>query len=311
MDQIHELIHLELGAYKQYVSIHGNNTEKPIILMLHGGPGMSQIGYIRHFILSLENEFIVVNWDQRGAGKSYSSKIDPTTMNTKQLLSDTIDLTHYLLDRFGKQKIYLIGHSWGTVLGLKAVEHFPQLFEAYIAIAQIVNMQKGEQVSYNFTLLKARENNDLRAIKELKELGGPPYKSLQDNLIQRKYLDSFGGSTYSVKMKKLMKKATSLKEYNLWDWLYRFKKGIYFSLEHLKDELMHVEFDETIHEVKVPIYFFSGETDFQVPMVLTKTYFDQLVAPKKEFVFFEKCGHMIPFEQPEKFCNEVIRICSK
>jgi pimeloyl-ACP methyl ester carboxylesterase len=278
---------------------------------LHGGPGITQMGYIRHFTNPLENAFTVVNYDQRGAGKSYSSNIDKRTMTVEQLLNDMLEISNYLLKRFNKQKLFLCGHSWGSALGLLAVKKNPELFTAYIGISQIVNMTKGEELSYQYTVTKANEANHQNAITELTSIGKPPYKSLKDNLKQRKWLDFFGGSTHSIKMNALMQKASSLKEYNLWDWIWRFRKGTYFSLESLMQELLAIQFDKTIDEVNIPIYFFEGTSDYQVPFELAKTYFDTLKASDKTLLLFENCGHMIPFEQPEKFCTELLKIKSQ
>jgi pimeloyl-ACP methyl ester carboxylesterase len=311
MNSIHELSKITLGNYPQSVSIHGNDTNLPILLMLHGGPGQPQIGFIRYFTEALESEFIVVNWDQRGSGKSYSSSIDPATMNINQFLDDTIELTKYLLQRFGKQKLFLCGHSWGTALGLLACQKNPELFEAYIGVSQIVNMPKGELISYNFTLQKAIESNNQKAITELKKIGTPPHKSLTDILLQRKWLDHYNGTTYELKMNKIMQKASSTKEYNLWDWLWRFRKGMFFSLDHLLQDLLNIEFDKSIQEIKIPFYCLEGTSDYQVPFELAQSFFEQIKAPHKKLIMFEQCGHMIPFEQTALFCKTMIEIKNK
>jgi pimeloyl-ACP methyl ester carboxylesterase len=308
MATIHELIKLNIGNINQSVSIHGNDVSKPILLLLHGGPGMAQIGFIRYFTQPLENEFIIVNWDQRGAGKSYSSDIETSTMTIGQFVADTIELTDYLLSRFQQSKLFLCGHSWGTVVGLLAAYQRPELFRAYIGVSQVVNMVEGETISYQFTLDQAKQTNNQKAVNELIQIGQPPFKSLKDNLLQRKWLNLFGGSTHSANINKLMQKASSTKEYTIWDWLWRFRKGMTYSLTHLKDELMDVAFDKTILKLDLPVYFFEGDTDFQVPSILAKNYFETIEATTKKRIVFENCGHMIPFEQPEKFCAELMAI---
>jgi pimeloyl-ACP methyl ester carboxylesterase len=308
MVAINELTKLTIGNCPQYVAMHGMDTTNPILLMLHGGPGMPQIGFIRHFTQALENEFVVVNWDQRGAGKSYNGNIDKNTMHINQFVDDTIELTNYLLKRFNKQKVYLVGHSWGTAIGLMTIKLQPQLFELYVGVSQIVNMQAGEKISYNYTLDSAHKANNNKALADLKRIGNPPYKTLADNLLQRKWLDTFNGSTYNVKMNALMKPATSFKAYNLWDWAYRFRKGMYFSLECLLNDLLDVQLDKTVTEVNVPVYFFEGLNDYQVPFELAQEYFTKIKAPSKQIVLFENCGHMIPFEQPQKFCESIIAL---
>jgi pimeloyl-ACP methyl ester carboxylesterase len=308
MKDIHQLETVVLGNCKQYISTHTDNAENPLLLMLHGGPGTAQIGFIRHFTQPLEKEFILVNWDQRGAGKSYKYKPDASTMTIEQFVSDAIELIKLLLKTHNKEKIYLVGHSWGTVLGLELTRRIPELIYAYVAVSQVVNMEIGEQISYQFTLDKATEQQNEKAITDLKRIGAPPYRTFKDNLKQREWLDFFGGSTHSIKIKTVMQKASSLKEYNIWDWLYRFTKGVYFSVEHLEKELLGVKFDEKIKEINVPTWFFIGDSDYQVPFVLAEKYFTQLAVNQKVKVGFSECGHMIPFEKPVEFCEEIVKI---
>jgi pimeloyl-ACP methyl ester carboxylesterase len=307
MTSIHELIKLNLGRQEQYVSLHGNNVENPVLLLLHGGPGIAQIGFIRYFTKELEKEFVVVNWDQRGAGKSFNSKIDNKTLTIKQFVEDAFELTDYLKKRFKTSKIFLSGHSWGTVLGVLAIQEKPENYFAYIGISQVVDIKMGEEISYQYTLHKSNQTNNEKAKNELLKIGHPPYQNLKNNLIQRKWLEYFGGSTFEIKMNKLMQKASSTKEYNLWDWIWRFRKGMQFSLNHFLQELLTVNFTNIKH-FKIPIYFMQGQNDFQVPTELVRDYFKTLIAPKKEYLEIENCGHMLPFEKTDLWTEYIIKI---
>lgn len=279
MNKLHELIKLNLGNQNQYVSIHTENTDKPILLFLHGGPGSAQIGFIRYYNKPLESEFIVVNWDQKGSGKSYSSGIEAATMTIDQFVLDTIELTEYLIKRFDKQKIYLCGHSWGTILGIKTITKRPELFEAYIGIGQVVNMIEGEKISRQYSFQSALENNNKKALKELDSIGLPPYKDIKSLFTSRKWLEFYGGATYQSGPIRLILKGISLKEYNIWDWVYKFIKGSMFSIKLLIAEMYKVNLDKTNLEFNVPIYFFLGKKDYQVPSELAIKYFDQIKAP--------------------------------
>lgn len=162
---------IELGGLPQWISAKGDSSENPLLLILHGGPGMPAGPIILENNKNLFEHFIVVNWDQRGAGKSFSADINEKTLTTELLLSDTEELARYLKKRFNKKKIYLAGHSWGTFLGLKTVAAYPEHFYAYIGISQIVTPVEGELISYNYALERARDENNEEAIKTLTEPG--------------------------------------------------------------------------------------------------------------------------------------------
>lgn len=133
-----------LGNIEQSILIRGQNIDNPILLFLHGGPGYPQISFARKFQSKLERDFIIVNWDQRGSGKSYSRHVPQDSMTRDQFIMDTFELIDYLLDRFDQEKIYLAGHSWGSDIGVRVVEQKPLLFYAYIGIGQVIHSEMQE-----------------------------------------------------------------------------------------------------------------------------------------------------------------------
>ena len=146
-DSITSLEKITLGGIKQTILIRGHDTKSPILLFLHGGPGFPEMDIAYKFQRKLEEHFIVVNWDQRGAGKSFSKKIPRESMTIEQFISDAHELIRFLRERFDKEKIYLVGHSWGTTLGLLLTQRYPELFFAYVGIGQVVNALESEQIS--------------------------------------------------------------------------------------------------------------------------------------------------------------------
>lgn len=128
---ISELLKINIGNVEQWIYIRSENRHNPILFMLHGGPGTGHIGFIRKFQQSLEKHFVVVQWDQRGAGLSYSTNIPLASMNINQLVNDAIEITHYILKLFKRKELYVIGHSWGTILGMLAVSRAPHLYKRY------------------------------------------------------------------------------------------------------------------------------------------------------------------------------------
>jgi pimeloyl-ACP methyl ester carboxylesterase len=176
---------LMIGGIPQWISLRSDNIKNPIILFLHGGPGTAQISFSRKSQKQLEDCFLVVNWDQRGAGRSYSPSLRKEDMKIERFIADTEELIEYLLKRFGQARVYLVWSSWGTILGAYLSARRPDLIWAYIGIGQIVDMQRGELISYQFTLDEARRLTHKKAIQQLEKIGQPPYANLNDAGVQR------------------------------------------------------------------------------------------------------------------------------
>jgi pimeloyl-ACP methyl ester carboxylesterase len=304
-----ELRKIEIGDASQWITIRATNTDNPLLLFLHGGPGTSQLTLNRHNTKSLESHFIIVNWDQRGAGKSYAAIKDKQRMNIQQFVSDTIELSEYLLKRFGKQKLVLAGHSWGSGIGMLAAAQRPDLFSAYIGIGQIACMTEGEKISYQWTLEQAIKRGDRKAEKTLKKIGPPPY-SLNGNkclLTQRGLLRKFGGEFHgslSAEFKMMLHALLFSPEYTFMDRINYFK-GIFGSIDLLWEELMLLDLTTRVPEVKMPVWFMLGRYDYEVPSILAEEYFRTLRAPAKTLVWFENSAHMPNAEERELFNSRI------
>ena len=176
------LEYIKLGGVKQCILIRSHNKNNPILLYFHGGPGTSELPLIRHFNNELEKYFTVVYLEQRGTGKSFNKKIFDDSLNIDQFVYDGYELSKYLLKRFNKEKLILVGHSWGTIISTKLALKYPEMYYSYVGIGQVVNMQKGEQNSYAYALDKALESNNQKAIKALKKINVPSYLTISNNL---------------------------------------------------------------------------------------------------------------------------------
>ncbi len=196
MKKIKYLENVVINGSKQWIFIRSISEDKPIILFLHGGPGASQIYCTEKYFKTLENHFIVVDWDQRGSGKSYTRTISKETLSINQYVEDIRVLTETLRTRFNKNKIYLVGHSWGSVIGLLAVEKYPELFHCYIGVGQVVDLIEGEIRGYKYALEQSKITNDVSSFKKLSKIGYPPYNSLFKTAVFRKVLDKYGGFNY-------------------------------------------------------------------------------------------------------------------
>lgn len=303
---------IKIGGMDQYIMIRGRDISNPIIFFLHGGPGYSQISYARKYQEKLEESFIVVNWDQRGAGMSYSFNIPKDSMNKDQFIEDSKELIDYLCTRYDKEKIYLVGHSWGSELGLHIIDKYPEKIEAFISIGQVVNGIENEQVSYDFVVEEAQRNNDKKALDDLRRIGRPPYANIvKDTMTQRKWLEKYGGVERKVNtLKDIILSSVFSPEYTGIDGL-KFALGSKFTADTMWGNDEDVDFIRNLPEVKVPIYFCVGRHDYNTPSILTENYYNNMIAPEKELIWFEESAHFPHFEEPEKFAQLAIQIKEK
>jgi pimeloyl-ACP methyl ester carboxylesterase len=301
-ESISVLEQVELGGLEQSILIRGKDRSNPVLLFLHGGPGYPQIAYARQYQEQLENDFVVVNWDQRGSGKSYHWGMSDEEMKLEQLIEDTYQLTLYLKQKLNKPKIFIIGHSWGSLLGTWTVQKHPEHYYAYIGIGQIANSPKGELVSYQFALEEAQKRNHQQAIRELQEIGPPPYKnSRKDTTLERKWVTAFGGSERkSDSYRELIRGVLLAPEYSWFDGI-KLILGDSFSRNAIMPQKEHVNLSETVPELEVPVYFCMGRYDFMTPSEVAYQYYEILKAPYKKFIWFEESAHFPHFEEADQF----------
>ena len=309
MNRIDRKEKVTVGSIDQWISLRADDVANPIILFLHGGPGTALISFSRKPERSLEKDFLVVNWDQRGAGRSYSRGIRKEDMTIERFVADAEELVEILLRRFNQEKLFLAGSSWGSIVGMKLAAKRPDLLRAYIGIGQIVEMNRGEEISYLFTLNAAKSLGNEKALRELTSIGHPPYKKLNHGGIQRKWLSKFHGATYEGSLVGTLLRNFSLRDTRFLD-PYRFVRGAMLSLSCLEDEQNQVNLMAEIPAVEVPVYFCSGRKDYNVPFELSEEYLEKLRAPKKQMIWFDRSGHLPNFEEPEKFrdfCASLLR----
>ena len=311
---INSVEQLELCGVKQYIIVQSEDTTKPLILFLHGGPGVPEYFIMKEENRTLQKHFIMVYWEQRGAGKSYCRDKKNCHLTTKQLIEDTKELSKYLAERFNKEKIYIMGHSWGSMLGLLTVQKYPEFFYAYLGIGQVTNQYEAEKESLKWVKSRAIELNDKRGINKLNILNLP--KPLADVKewdsylrIHRKYLLKYGGTYHQkVSMLKFLKDFLFASEYTLKDRI-MFIPSAFYSLKCLWHDVVSTNFHEDVLSVDVPVYIFQGMCDYQVSYRLAKEYFDKLEAPKKEFFTFKNSAHSPIIEEYERFNGIVIDRC--
>ncbi|TAJ11715.1 alpha/beta hydrolase [Marinilabiliaceae bacterium JC017] len=304
--------HVKIGGINQAISIRGNDLSKPLLLILHGGPGYAMLPLFHMLLPELEDHFIVVNWDQRGAGRSYSGDIASSSMTLKQAIADAKELTEVLKVRFGKEKIYLLGHSWGTILGVHLIKAFPKAYAAYIGVGQVVNVVKNEQNSYAFALEQAVNNSNRKAIKELESIGAPnsagEYRDDIGYGVTNKWMEFYGGSLYGkTSSDEVIDLVLSDEVY--FDHIDQWSDGYDFS-QFLFDDanVWSFDFAKTHLKLSVPVYIFMGHHDYDTPFILVEAYYGAIEAPEKQLVWFENSAHFPFYEEKEKFLSELIRV---
>lgn len=269
---------ISLGGLDQYIIIRGADSTRPVMLFLHGGPGSPEAAFMKHYNREIEKDFVMVYWEQRGAGKSWSKDIPVESMNMEQFISDTRKLSEYLSERFKQERIYIMGHSWGSLLGILTAYKHPELYRAYFGIGQACYQFKGEQISYEWAKEQARQHNDKKAIETLSGLSFPD--SLADSNIwidylmnQRKYVNKFGGGTTRdiTGMWPLVKIVFKTREYTIGDKL-NFMNGSMFSLEHMWNEVIHANLPKDIDSMQVPVYIFHGKYDYTTLYSVAKDF---------------------------------------
>ncbi len=302
----------DINGLPQKMIIRSADTLNPVLLFLHGGPGSPEFPFLQNHGSGLEDRFTVCYWDQRGAGMSYSDQIPPETMTLEQFIQDAASVSRYLISRFGQEKIYLMGHSWGTMLGSYTVKRYPELFKAYFAIGQVTEQLKAEQISYDFVLQTARDIGDEKAVLDIENLGRPPYQpedqAMEKILRERKYVTRYRGAIRSGNFySQAVKAIFFFREYTVAEKINYFK-GMNFSMQYLWPEVMKSNFFKQLPTQPVPVYMFQGKYDYQTVSVLAREYFDSLRAPEKRFFSFENSAHSPNFEEPAKFDSIVFSL---
>ena len=300
---ISEKIHVTINGVEQGMFIKSKDETHPVLLYLHGG--MPDYFLTRKYPTGLEDIFTVVWWEQRGSGISYSPGIPPETMTLEQMISDTLELTNYLRHRFGKEKIYLMGHSGGTFIGIQAAARAPELYYAYIGVAQMANQLKSESLAYEYMLKQFKENGNTKLVRKLEAApvtmtGGTPdaYRKVRDVAMH-----SLGiGTTHDMKSvitgiflpSLASRDYTFLEKVNMWRG--KSRSGI----SVMWDTMLATDLSGEVPELDLPVYFFEGIYDYTCSYIEAKSYFENLKAPVKGFYTFEKSAHSPLFEEPEK-----------
>ena len=296
---IAEIAHRQLGGIDQWVMIRGESVANPPLILLHGGPGLSETVFFRHFNAPLERAFTVVYWDQRGAGKSFDRTIPRSSMTVEQFISDLDELIDAVCTRLGKTKVAIFGHSWGSALGMLYAARFQEKVAAYVGSGQIGDWAAGESASYAFALAEAQRLGKQRALSKLRAIGPPPHTA-DDLWTQRMTLSRLEGGMRPRALWKLGRAVLGGQETSIRD-LPSTSRGFRFSLGAMWTEVSRLNLIELEPAVEMPVFFFLGRNDHWVPVEISVAYINALTAPSKRLVWFEESGHEPFVDEPAKF----------
>ena len=300
---IASLEEITLGGDKQWILIRGYDISKPVLIFLHGGPGSGCIFYTAYAMGGLEQDFVVVTWDQRGSGKSYHEGIDPNVLTMDRLLSDTYELIGKMQDRFGVDRVFLMGLSWGSVLGSRIARDHPEFLHAYIGVGQVVEPARGLEIAYRAVLDRACELDHASAVAEMTMIH--PDSTWEDGDIIMKWAEVFGYGDLHDAGPVLDDLAASLTEYSEEDISDLERGKALYNLSPLVRDLTwlkNLNMKTEIPSLIVPVFFLTGVYDYKTPYQLIEEYYQCLVAPAgKSLIRFENSAHVPILEERELF----------
>jgi proline iminopeptidase len=294
-----------LGGNKQWITIRGHHKDNPVLLFIHGGPGAVDMPLSHGFQTPWEEYFTVVQWDQRGSGKSYAG-IDKEavkkTLTVDRMVTDAEELTAYLRKRMGQDKIILVGHSWGSIVGVMLAKRRPEWVSAYVGMGQAVNLMENERQKYAFALAEAKRRNDAATLAELKKIAPYPttgHADFDKVLMLGNAVNAYDDVSHVTDGPQGMALLLSSPDYSAMD-IYRLATGesALFPAKALFDEIMAIDLNRLGPKFDVPVIMFSGRNDWVTPTPISTAYFETIEAPKKKLIWFEHSGHNMFNDEP-------------
>ncbi len=309
---VQESYKVDINGVEQWVNVRGQDRDNPIVLFVHGGPASPLTPTLWQFQRPLEEYFTMVTYDQRGAGKTFVA-------NDQAKVADTIHIPNYVDDliamaqdvrkRYGKRKVILMAHSWGTIVGMQAALKRPDLFHAYVGVGQVINVRENERVSFDYAMATAKAKHNAEAVREMEAIA--PYPGDQpitrERIIAaRKWAQYYGGltayrdeSTYFYRAPLLSPEYTDAERCAV-------DEGNVFTLGRILPEFLAVDMSG-VREFPIPVLMFMGRHDYTTPSQPTDAWLKQLKAPYKQGVWFEHSSHMIPWEESGKLLLSLVQ----
>ncbi|WP_176449240.1 alpha/beta fold hydrolase [Lentibacillus sp. CBA3610] len=296
--------YIEINGVRQGLIIESLNQGNPLLLFLHGGPGFPAYPVIKAHGVRLEQFFDVCYWDQRGTGMSYYDKESNEPLSVEQLVGDTIQVVNYLREKYAQDKVFLLGHSWGSYLGSLAAHKNPDLFHAYIGVGQVGSAKESEHETYNFILKTATNKNDKRAMKQIKNVTFDEnyYKNHSYGAVRAKFTNKYGGGFKRSGYSNLenLRHIFSCPNYTFKERVNIFR-GSFSSYQSLGHVMATTDLVELVPTLDLPVFILQGQHDYQTTLTQAKRFYESIKAPYKKMFTFENSSHTPFIEETERF----------
>jgi pimeloyl-ACP methyl ester carboxylesterase len=301
---IAEAGYVRLGGVEQWVLIRGENLANPVLVVLHGGPGFSDTAFLRYHTPQLEKSFTLVYWDQRGTGRSYRRGILPSSMTVAQLIADLDELVDHVRRRLGKERVAILGHSWGSALGVLYAARFAGKVAVYAGVAQVGDWAASEVASYEKAVAEAERQGKRVVLRKLRAIGPPPHIA-ERVFVERMCAERLRGGLKPKALWNTTRMLLGAPEASLLD-LHATIRAFRFSMESMWSEVSRLNLIEAVPALEVPVVVMLGRRDPWIPPETSVAYFDVLRAPSKELVWFDESGHEPFVEEPSKFVDVML-----
>ncbi len=301
---VQETTFVPLGGVPQWIQIRGDDRRNPVLLFVHGGPGSTE-SPVSSLLRPWEKYFTVVMWDQRDAGKTFARDGAVRDMSLSRVSQDGIELAQFLCRHLDKRKIIVLGHSWGTMVGVTMVAKRPDLFSAYVGTGQVVSIAEKEPIIYERAMERLRAAHDEDGVRVLSASGAPPYRSEVQMRVERSLSERTDIPAERDILRNMIPVALVAPGWSLLD--------LYWSLQ-APDYAEDATFDADASydarkfgaDIPLPFFIINGELDHITPTDLAKRYFDQVHAPVKQFVVLNGVGHSAVLVEPDVFLHELV-----
>lgn len=294
---------VSLGGVAQWIQIRGEDRKNPVLLFVHGGPG-STVSPISALFRPWERHFTVVLWDQRDAGKTFVRN-GPVPMSLPRVAQDGIELAIFLRRHLHEPRIIILGHSWGTMVGLRMVHDRPDLFSAYVGTGQVVSIAEKEPIDYDRTMARLRAAHDEDGVRTLTALGRPPYRSADQLSVERSLSERVDIASERHILRDMLPIALVAPDWSLWDLYQSLQASSYAEAATFAADASY-DARALGRDYRMPFFIITGSEDHITPTDLAKRYFDTIQAPVKAFMVLNGAGHDAILTEPDVFLHELV-----